>query len=984
MANQIEEIKNKLDIVEVIGSYIKLKKAGANYKALCPFHSEKKPSFFVSSSRQIWKCFGCFLPGTLIKTERGFHPIEEIQHGQKVLTHKARYMPALQTLRSYKGEVIDLKVRKSNKIISLTPDHKVFVIKIKHCKYKGQKTKICQWNCEKCKRSGPPFLHYRIEKLPASQLLKDDFLLYPVCQVVKDLKVIDLEKYYNRRISKYGKEIKEIPIRIKVDEKFLKLLGYYIAEGSNHRGYIRFSLGDREKDFTEEIKSLVKELFGIKAGIHRRKRRRTGLEISACNSKLSNIFENLCGKGNEDKHIPFELQYLPPEKQRIILDAIYRGDGTQGKVSKCKKDRKYKEIKTTSLILAEQLRDILLRLGITPGLYIKQERVDKKRIHHKKYFRINWQENYILHFSHFCRDSETNILYWALPIREIKRRYFEGDVYNLTVAKDHSYVANDFVVGNCGAGGDIFKFVMMMEGVEFGDALRILAKRAGVTLRRQDPRLKTERRRLYEICELACQFFQKQLESEVGKKAKDYLLKRGLKEESIKDYRLGYAPDAWRGLSDFLISRGYESEEIIKAGLAIKSTKYEVQSTNKKEASSKLQTSDFRLQVYDRFRGRVMFPVFDLNSQVVGFGGRILPQKKEELEKEIPKYMNTPNTLLYDKSRILYNLNKARMAIRKKDFCILVEGYFDTILSSQAGFGNIVATSGTALTDYQLKLLKRYSGNLFTAFDMDIAGKLATKRGIDLAQLRGFDIKVILMPKDSDPADIISKSSKQWQGLIQKAKSILEFYFESALSHFDKEALEGKKKISKVLLPVIKRIPDKIEQSFWVEQMSKVLAIKEEAIFEELKKISLDLPEISSDFIKRPEKSRRELLEERIGILTLLEPENLELITKEEIPLFSQKFSKLISHLKKDAQKKVKDPELQELINFLSLKGEVEEEVEVPEDFKRCLKEFRNLSTKEKLDEISGQIKEAEVENDFSKVKKLIQKFNLLAKKIIK
>ncbi len=525
----------------------------------------------------------------------------------------------------------------------------------------------------------------------------------------------------------------------------------------------------------------------------------------------------------------------------------------------------------------------------------------------------------------------------------------------------------------CGAGHSIFDFVMQIEGVEFGDALRILAKRAGVTLRRQDPRLKTERKRLYEICEVACQFFQKRLESEVGKIAKDYLLQRGLKEESIKGYRLGYAPDAWRGLSDFLISKGYKSEEIIKAGLAIR-----------KERSPTSDTYKLSANFYDRFRGRIMFPVFDLNSQVIGFGGRILPQKKEELEKEIPKYMNTPNTLLYDKSKVLYNLNKVRMAIRKKDFCILVEGYFDTILSSQAGFENIVATSGTALTDSQLKILKRYSGNLFTAFDMDIAGKLATKRGIDLAQLRGFDIKIITMPKGSDPADIISKNSKQWQELIQEAKSILEFYFESALSRFNKEALEGKKKISKVLLPVIKRIPDKIEQSFWVEQMSKVLGIKEEAIFEELKKISLDLPEISSDFIKRPERSRRELLEERIGILALLEPENLKLITKEEIPLFSQKFSKLISHLKEDAQKKPKDPELQELIDFLSLKGEVEEEVEAPKDFKRCLKEFRNLSTKEKLNEISGQIKEAEIKNDFSKVKKLIQKFNLLAKKIIK
>ena len=527
---------------------------------------------------------------------------------------------------------------------------------------------------------------------------------------------------------------------------------------------------------------------------------------------------------------------------------------------------------------------------------------------------------------------------------------------------------------SCGVGGDVFAFVKQLEGVEFGDALRILAKRAGVTLRRQDPRLKTERRRLYEICELACQFFQKQLKSEAGKRAKDYLLKRGVKEESIKDYRLGYAPDVWRGVSGFLISEGYKPEEIIKAGLAIQST------SNNQQATVK--------NYYDRFRGRVMFPIFGLDSQVIGFGGRVLPQKKKEVEEKAPKYMNTPNTLLYDKSRVLYNLDKARMGIRKSDSCILVEGYFDTILSSQAGLKNIVATSGTALTNYQLKILKRYSDKLLSAFDMDIAGNLATKRGIDLAQLLGFDIKVITMPEDSDPADIISKNPKGWKKLVKEAKSILQFYFDSALSRFDKETLEGKKKISGMLLPPIKRIPNRIEQSFWVQRLAKALEINESAISEELKKIRLDLPEISSDFIKKPERSRKELLEEKMAMLALKEPENLTLITDEEIPLFSQKFSKLILHLKESPQKETEDPEVRVLIDELSLKGEAEgqvlEEEKSSEEFKDCLCEFRNLNTKERLDKISKQIKEAEEEKNFSKVEKLIQRFNLLAKEINK
>ncbi|GAG79277.1 unnamed protein product, partial [marine sediment metagenome] len=254
---------------------------------------------------------------------------------------------------------------------------------------------------------------------------------------------------------------------------------------------------------------------------------------------------------------------------------------------------------------------------------------------------------------------------------------------------------------------------MRVEGVEFGDALRILAQKAGVELKRQDPKLKTERQRLYEISELACCFFEKQLgESSAGKEAKKYLLDRGIKEESIKKWRLGYAPDIWEGLSSFLVSKNYKREEIEKAGLALKSEK----------------TGSY----YDRFRGRIIFPIFDLSSQAVGFGGRIFKQVKRPDGQEEAKYINTPATVLYDKSRILYGLNKTGIEVRKKDACILVEGYVDVIMANQAGFENVVATSGTALTPYQLKILKRYSDNLLTAFDMDIAGDSATKRGIDL------------------------------------------------------------------------------------------------------------------------------------------------------------------------------------------------------------------------------------------------------------
>src|SRR3989344_4477973 len=343
----------------------------------------------------------------------------------------------------------------------------------------------------------------------------------------------------------------------------------------------------------------------------------------------------------------------------------------------------------------------------------------------------------------------------------------------------------------CSAGGDIFKFVMQIEGVEFGDALRILAQKAGVELRKyataEAAHFQTERNRLLEICELTCRFFEKQLEaSAVGKEAKQYLLKRGLKPESIEKWRLGYAPDVWQGLSDFLASRNYQKSEIEKAGLGLTSEKG---------------------SFYDRFRGRIIFPVFDFNSQVIGFGGRIFKEKDKE---NIAKYVNTPQTLLYDKSRTLYGLDKAKVEIRKKDACIMVEGYMDAIMSFQAGVENVVATSGTALTNLQLKILKRYSNNLLSAFDMDIAGDSATKRGIELAQAQGFNIKVVMMT-EKDPADIVSQNADSWQKMVENSLSILQFYFQTTLARFDAATAEGKREISKVLLPVIKRIPNKIE-----------------------------------------------------------------------------------------------------------------------------------------------------------------------------
>ena len=375
----------------------------------------------------------------------------------------------------------------------------------------------------------------------------------------------------------------------------------------------------------------------------------------------------------------------------------------------------------------------------------------------------------------------------------------------------------------CGAGSSIFDFIMQIEGLEFGDALKILAAKAGVELKRENPKLRTERARLYEICDLACSFFEKQIEgSAIGKEAKEYLLKRGIKEDTIKKWRLGYSPDTWQSLSDFLVGRGYTRDEIVKAGLAVQSDKGN--------------------NPYDRFRGRIIFPIFDLNSQVIGFGARIF---KDADKKETAKYINTPQTLLYDKSNVLYGINFAKLAIRKNNGCVLTEGYTDAIMCQQVGFENTVAVSGTALTPGHLNILKRYSDNLLLAFDMDSAGDTATKRGINLAESQGFNIKVIdTYSGAKDPAEIILENPENWKASLEKVRTIMDFYFDSAFAKHpldqDKNNPQNKKEIGKIILPAIKRLQNKIEQSHWVQKLSERLGVSQESVLEELKNIKPD------------------------------------------------------------------------------------------------------------------------------------------------
>lgn len=415
----------------------------------------------------------------------------------------------------------------------------------------------------------------------------------------------------------------------------------------------------------------------------------------------------------------------------------------------------------------------------------------------------------------------------------------------------------------CGKGGGHIDFVMEMEGLDFKEALEVLAKRTGVELKREDPRLRSEKTRLLQLVEEAAKIFETTLHQSTNPERIPaplaYMKTRGLTDETIKAWRIGFAPDSWDYLTGALQKKGYSAPEIEKAGLAVKS----------EQGNSH----------YDRFRNRIIFPIRDATGRVVGFGGRIFESANPgtTTEKNIAaKYINTPETPLYNKSHILFGFDRAREAIRKNDAVVLVEGYMDCIMSHQAGVAHAVAISGTALSPDQLKLLKRLAGTMVSSLDRDIAGEAATKRSMDLATTFGFDRKVALLADGmKDPADAVKADPALWQTAVAEAKPVVAFFLDSALRRLDAKTASGRRAISEMVLPEIRTLTSEVERAHWIQKLSSAINIDEAVLWRELKraKISHAEPLSNSAAIPIAIKSRRTLLEELLLGTLVLYPE---------------------------------------------------------------------------------------------------------------
>jgi DNA primase len=369
----------------------------------------------------------------------------------------------------------------------------------------------------------------------------------------------------------------------------------------------------------------------------------------------------------------------------------------------------------------------------------------------------------------------------------------------------------------CGKGGDILAFVMEYDHVDFVEALEELAEVTGVKLTRrigETPEAKLKQK-IFEVNHLASEYYQYILTKHtLGEKAREYLAHRGVSDKSVKTFGLGYSPNSWDALSSYLRKKGYEENLLDSAGLAIKRT-----------------GSGY----YDRFRGRVMFTLKDHRGNVVGFSGRVLDPTAKEA-----KYINTSETPVYIKGNVLYGLDITKSAIQKANEAIVMEGELDVISSFQAGISNVVAIKGSALTEGHVNLIRRYTERLTFALDSDMAGDAAARRGIEIADRAGLDMRVVILPSGKDPDDAVRENAAAVKKAIKNAIPIYDYFISSAVKRFDSGTAFGKKKVSEELLPILDKIENPIVQGHYIKKVAKTLDTSEETIAESMRRLRKD------------------------------------------------------------------------------------------------------------------------------------------------
>lgn len=526
----------------------------------------------------------------------------------------------------------------------------------------------------------------------------------------------------------------------------------------------------------------------------------------------------------------------------------------------------------------------------------------------------------------------------------------------------------------CGEGGDAIAFYSKMEGVSFGEALREMAKKAGVKLvRRKKTPGEEQRETVHQINQLATDYFHHLLSKhDVGKEARKFLKKRGLSIEMLKTFGLGYAPSSWNSLGKYILSKNYTLTEYLTSGLGVK----------KEEGRG----------FYDFFRGRIIFPLRSPTGRVVGFSARTLGDEE-------PKYINTSETPIFEKRRFLYNLDLARQEIKKKREAILVEGEMDVIALFEKGIKNVVASKGTALTLDQVALLTRFADSVKICFDKDAAGLEATKRGIMLAQSVGLEVKAILLPLGKDPDEAIRSDEESFRQALEDAPPIFDFYLESALERFDTKTASGKKRVAAELLPVLKSLANEVEKATYLKKLSEAISVPEESLWRQLEKE--EALEVSAQPTVEMELSHPKREAHLLALILSLPPQEakkwLRKLSPDDFsdPQLKEIFVKLKTYLSRVKRFRLANfsaklgEEQRKVLEELTLlplptgeRGLPLWDVLLSEDFKAVIKVVKKARYRRELKELVVAVKEAEKEQRSEEIGQLQKKVLKISEKI--
>ncbi len=522
-----------------------------------------------------------------------------------------------------------------------------------------------------------------------------------------------------------------------------------------------------------------------------------------------------------------------------------------------------------------------------------------------------------------------------------------------------------YCFGACGEGGDIFKFLMRYENLEFHEALTILAERAGIELKRISPAEQKQFGILYDINAAAAALFEENLAN--SKETLSYLENRGIKPETIQEFDLGLAPAGSDAMTVVLINRGFNIADILRAGLALKTE---------------------RGQYRDRFQGRIMFPIHNHFGKIVGFSGRILPHFERE---DTAKYLNTPETPIFNKSRLLYGFWQSKKFIRGEDTAFLVEGQMDFLLSWQDGVKNVAASSGTALTTDHLRVLRRSASKLVIGFDPDEAGQAAVDRSIDLAAAYDFTVSIASFGEFSDPAEVARQRPGYLLEAIRDAKPAMEHYFSRYLAGDNLKILDKRKKAIRLILSKIKSIWSPVERSHWLRELAHLAEVPEGELSREMEQLGQEesRSELSGETeVDKRKLERIELIALRILGLLALKPDLIPLLTPylDLMPPSYREAYGLIAGKSDKSKLLIANSEVREIIDFASLRSGLEfvdfEEEELKVELKNLLRELQYEHLKQLRDKTGRLVLQAEQSGNDEEVIERLKQLDDVVKKL--